>query len=872
MKMAMLHKGLFILFCFISLAGFSQKEAMKLKPQQLSPDLQQLLEQKGTDSVELLVTIKDKQKAFSHNQKFRIIEQYAPANILKIKAKTDDLEAVLLGIDPYFANLARKPIEELISGSLDISLNKLNYLHVKYPELNGAGIVLSIKEQQFDTTDIDYINRYIDSKRSAPGMTAHASIMATIAAGAGNSSPYAEGAAPGAMLTSSDFASLLPDPDSVYRKYNISVQNHSYGTAVDNIYGNEAFAYDVSTVNNPYLLPVFSSGNSGDTSATTGIYAGIKGLSNLTGNFKQAKNILTVGAVDSFNNVDIRSSKGPAFDGRVKPEVVAFGQDGSSGAAALVSGAVALVQHAYMLNHNGTLPDAALVKAILINSADDIGSPYVDYSSGYGNLNAWKAVAAVLNNHFYQTSVSHQETKSFQVNVPPNISQLKVTVAWTDVPALPNVPKALVNDIDASVRSESTYETWLPWVLSSIAHADSLKKPAIRKLDTLNNVEQITIENPTPGSYLLQVKGSRITNERQLVYAAIQFDTAGSFMWTFPAKDDLLVAGVNNVLRWQSNLSATGKIEYSVDGTNWQSITDNVSLKGEFFHWQTPDIMDKAILRLSVNAIPPVVSDTFIITRQSDINVGFNCADSFMLSWAPLPGITRYQLYQLGNKYLEPFAVVDDTSVLLKKALYPSLYYAVAPVVEQAEGLKSYTVNYTTAGIDCYFKGFYIQEKADSYVLLRADLGSLYNVTGITLQKQSGNEFIDISATANPNSLSYLFSDSSLGQGIQYYRVLLTLANGNTTYSEIIPVIHFTSLPVFVFPNPTPQNSPINVLTQEPGRYLIEIVDIQGQKIKEYRLLDGEQKLPSFILSKGIYFMRIRSEGGKVGVQKLVVY
>ena len=57
-----------------------------------------------------------------------------------------------------------------------------------------------------------------------------------------------------------------------------------------------------------------------------------------------AKNILTVGATDSFSIVAALSSKGPAHDGRVKPELVAFGEDGSSGAAALVSGTSLLLQ------------------------------------------------------------------------------------------------------------------------------------------------------------------------------------------------------------------------------------------------------------------------------------------------------------------------------------------------------------------------------------------------------------------------------------------------------------------------------------------------------------------------------------------------
>ena len=37
-----------------------------------------------------------------------------------------------------------------------------------------------------------------------------------------------------------------------------------------------------------------------------------------------AKNIITVGHIDSLGNVLSLSSRGPAYDGRIKPELVAF--------------------------------------------------------------------------------------------------------------------------------------------------------------------------------------------------------------------------------------------------------------------------------------------------------------------------------------------------------------------------------------------------------------------------------------------------------------------------------------------------------------------------------------------------------------------
>jgi hypothetical protein len=664
----------------------------------------------------------------------------------------------------------------------------------------------------------------------------------------------------------------LPDPDSVYRNYNISIQNHSYGTVIENFYGNEAFAYDVNVVNNPGLIHVFSSGNSGDTSAVTGSYAGLKGLANLTGNFKQAKNILTIGAVDSFVIVDGRSSNGPAFDGRVKPELVAFGADGSSGAAALVSGTVALVQQAYRQNHGGATPDAALVKAVILNSADDVGIDHVDYATGYGNVNAWQAITTVLENRFLSASLPSGESRTFPISIPPGVAQLKVTVAWTDVPALPNATKALVNDVDAMLLLPATDESWLPWVLNAFPHSDSLRKPAQRKLDTLNNVEQITIDNPQPGSYMLQIKGTRITSESQKVFAAIQINTANSFAWTFPAKGNQIIAGTSNVLRWQSTLAATGKLEYSFDRTNWQTISDDISLDNEYYQWQAPDVMKIAFLRMSANGLPATESDTFVISKQTRVQVGFNCEDSFLLYWNDLPTISQYQLYYLGGQYLQAGPLIQDTFLVLNKVQNPSLFYAVAPVVEGKEGLKSYTINYPAIGIGCYFRSFYVQEKTDAFVIMRAELGSLYNVASITLQKQAGNSFNDIASIGNPNSLSFLITDSSLVQGIQYYRLQVRLINGRVAYSEIIPVIHFSTLPILVYPNPSPQGVPVTVLTREPGRYYIEVIDVKGRKVNEYKLQNPEEQIPPFILSKGIYFIRILSDEGKVGVQKLIVY
>jgi subtilisin family serine protease len=269
-----------------------------------------------------------------------------------------------------------RPKEELSTGFLDLSLNRINLVHDQYPSFRGDSIRISVKEQGFDTTDIDLVGRSFHTGRASSITTSHAAIMATIIAGAGNSSQEALGVAPAASVGSTSFANLFAEPELFFRQNGISIQNHSYGTVVESFYGPEAASYDSLAHAFPELSLVFSSGNSGTAASATGPYAGLAGVANLTGNFKMAKNIITVGATDSLGVLEALSSRGPAYDGRVKPELTAFGQDGSSGASALVSGTVALLQQAYRRAFN-ILPSSSLVKALLLNSAEDAGPAHV---------------------------------------------------------------------------------------------------------------------------------------------------------------------------------------------------------------------------------------------------------------------------------------------------------------------------------------------------------------------------------------------------------------------------------------------------------------------------------------------------------------
>jgi hypothetical protein len=802
----------------------------------------------------------------------RILQEHA-GGLLVVSANGPLIDSFVLN-QPFvrFVDVPRQPHEELAVGTFDNSLNTINLVHNQYPQLNGAGMVVSVKENKPDTTDIDFKGRYISTPLTSNLIASHASYMCTIIAGAENSFYTGSGVVPAASIISSNFSTLLPDGDNVYKQYGISVQNHSYGTGIENYYGADAAAYDASIINNPGLLHVFSSGNSGNLTGT-GAYAGINNMANLTGSFKMAKNILTAGATDSFGNVAFLSSRGPAYDGRIKPELIAFGEDGSSGAAAHTSGTVLLLQQYYKEKHGGSLPSASLIKAVLLNSADDRGNKGPDYQSGYGCLNAYKALQGLINEKYFSGSVAQGSTQTFTVNVPANTRQLKITLCWIDPAATANAPKALVNDLDMELVDNSA-QVWLPWVLSPAPVIDSLLKPAVRKKDNLNTVEQITVDNPTAAAYTIRIKGFAITaGGNQSFSIAWQTEAADQFQWQFPTAVDYAKSGEDNLLRWSSTFNTnTGLLEYSLDkGASWKSIANTTALAQGHAYWHTPDTCSLALLRMTING-KVFKSDTFTISPVLPLHVGFNCPDSAMLFWDRIPGINSYRVFRLGEKYLEPVTTTADTSLIIRQ---PGnfLWYTVAPMVTPGRpALKAYTLNYQMQGVDCYIRNFLVELDNGNTGLLMAEIGTTLNVKSITFEKLSRSGYEALQTIQPVTKLYYEMTDKNLVDGVNTYRVKIELNNGMIIYSNPQSIYYFITTRYLIFPNPVKVTGSLSVLTrEEPVNTYLLLYNTLGQQVLQYRLQQTVETVPLHGLKSGVYFVMIRKNGKKEFMSKVMV-
>ena len=757
-----------------------------------------------------------------------------------------------------FIARARTAFTERELTGFDLSTNKVNMAHRIWPGINGRGLTVSIKENKMDTADIDFRGRYLFSPSASPNIQTHATTMATIAMGGGNTYYTGKGVAWGSSLSSADFANLLPDNIQELQLRKVTVQNHSYGVGIENYYGADAAAYDVQLSQNPTLLHVFSAGNAGSQASAAGNYTGIKGFANLTGSFKMAKNILTVGATDSFGNVAAASSRGPAFDGRVKPELVALGEDGSSGSAAIVSGISLLVQDAWQ-QKNGVMPASCITKAILLNSADDTGPSGIDFLSGYGSANAWRALQTVAQNRVLQGAIVQSQTIRHTITVPSNARNLKLTLCWTDPPSQANSFKALVNDLDVELAHPASTQRWLPWVLNSKPAIDSLQQLPIRKRDSLNNAEQVTLDIPPAGNYEIMVTGFSVSGAQQSYAIAWQYDTLDHFTFTYPVKGDNIFPRQVHTIRWETTLPGTANLQYRIHTGNWQNAAAAIDLSKKYCQWQAPDTLGSLQLRI-LTGNKDWRTDTVSLSTNLLINTGFNCLDSFLVYWQRA-AVDSYRVYRLGPQYLEPFVVVTDTVLIQLKQNNTYQYFTVAPLLPfNTEGVRSFTFNYAQQQVACYISGFIADPSGANSARISLQLGTTYQVSKIVFEKLTANGFVAVRTIAPVTTKDQVIT-AAAGNGLNTYRARIDLQNGAVYYTKPEQVFIFAGKPYYVFPNPVHQGSQLQMLAEDIDDTVFLLYDIHGRKVVEQKVngfLNGI-RLP--LLQKGTYYYVIVKAG-----------
>ena len=544
---------------------------------------------------------------------------------------------------------------------------------------DGSGVRIGLTDDGFIGPHIDYQGRTNQDAVLTVNNGNHGDHCGGIIMGAGNLDPDGRGMAHGAdvwvynALATTNY--ILEDSLFTAPSLSLDIISTSYSNGCNSGYNSGAVSADRQARTFTNIMRIFSAGNDGSTNCNYGAGAG---WGNITGGIKSGKNVIAVANLNYLDVLANSSSRGPATDGRIKPDVSAVGTDvystvdtntydvfsGTSMSCPGVAGLFSQLYQAYRTLHSGDDPNCGLLKNVLMNTCDDIGNPGPDFKHGYGRVNGLRAVKVLESNQHNYDSVSTGNTKTINLNVPPNTHRVKIMLNWTDREAAVSATTALVNDLDLKVTAPNS-TVYLPWVLNHAPNATTLNANAQRLADHLNNVEQVTIDTPASGLYTIDVSGYAVPFGPQDYFISYEFIPFDSIEITYPLGGEGFVPGEVQTIRW--NAITTGNmysLDYSTDnGSSWNTMVTALAATNTYYNWTVPNVVSgQCKVRINRNGFSSVTPDKFTIMKvPQNLSVVRVCPDTITIRWNSVSGANAYQVYMLGNKYMDSVATTVDT-------------------------------------------------------------------------------------------------------------------------------------------------------------------------------------------------------------------
>lgn len=426
--------------------------------------------------------------------------------------------------------------------------------------LDGTGQVVGVADTGLDTGDLATIHLDLDAAvlaTYARGRTGdwsdpdgHGTHVAGAVVGRGDRSDgQVTGVAPGAQLvfqstqdSSGGLSGIGDVTDLLTEAMKAGVRIHNHSWTIGPGYGIHARKVDQFVWTNKEMLLLFAAGNAAnDIPLCTPCNNTVEAPST-------AKNVISVGASVQLRSdlagqatgrgVAEFSGRGYTPDGRVKPDLVAPGtsvlstkssltaplspdadldspyddfyeyRTGTSMATPIASGAAALVRQ-YFEEVQHIAPPASLIKAALINGAEDLGDGWMSRAQGWGQIDLASTLYPTggrANWHEGETvSLAEGEARTYSFWAESG-QIFKATLVWTDPPpATGGVDQVLVNDLDLEVVAPDgrLYR-------GNCFTADRKTAETGCAADSRNNVENVYIAAPVTGLYRVKVSASRI--------------------------------------------------------------------------------------------------------------------------------------------------------------------------------------------------------------------------------------------------------------------------------------------------------------------------------------------------------------------------
>jgi len=358
-------------------------------------------------------------------------------------------------------------------------------------------------------------------------------------------------------------------------------------------------------------------------------------------------------------------------------------ESGTSQAAPAVSGVLALMQE-YFEQRLGRTNSPALMKALLINGARSIAQYNLAFNAprnhqGWGLVNLTNSLAAAMAGNaeanwpvrvFDQDSTNALTTGGSQtrsVTLSTNTSALRFTLVWTDPPGNPAVGSKLVNDLDLIVTNLANGQVFIGNNFQGDISAPSLTNQVLIT-DIVNNVENVVLNTPTPGTYSVTVRARRvnvnsvtahpdgIAQDYALVISGGNPTSAAAFTVADPASNfdptPRLLSLTNGVPLFNLRAGANPPLLPSTNGmtnqwvffvyTNTGSTNTNVA----FFIFLPPNLSRprtgvEADLDMFVTTNPGITNLDLTALQGASRSVGRSGTEAVVFTNQP-PGLTYY--------------------------------------------------------------------------------------------------------------------------------------------------------------------------------------------------------------------------------------
>lgn len=500
--------------------------------------------------------------------------------------------------------------------------------------LDGSGEMIAVTDTGLDQNHPDLTGRVAATYTQfgldpSPDDTnsGHGTHIAVTVVGNGSGDSSARGVAPSANLVMyalehdptgafgriGSIYDLLRDAEQMTARITVNAWglNGNFGQYTADARSVDQFVNDRSD-----MTPIFSIGDNGG-----------QGASKITSP-ATAKNTIAIGASTTGADGSVAagevanfSSDGPALDGRIKPDLVAPGVgvcsglaeeakfpagpscltgshatgnsyymqlSGTSQATAVASGVAALTREFIREQAGVSSPSSSLVKAAMINGAQDLGTPDIpNANEGWGQVDLSRTVLPMdgttpLNTFFDDNKpLSPGFGLLYSFTLDPSHG-IDITLAWSDEAGSANAPQnqpRLVNNMDLILVDPNGVE----WIGNHFSSGESTSGGTA---DDINNVERVRIPAGTlpasQGQWILKVlhRGGT-TQDFGLVMSAVATPTPQADLAVFdgsivpssvnPLRNDLIAISIAWV-----NQGTTQSVGFDVlfeDLTTQQTLT-----------------------------------------------------------------------------------------------------------------------------------------------------------------------------------------------------------------------------------------------------------------------------------------------------------